>query len=266
MADTAIAEEDIQDVSLIDTPVAPAQEPSTPDTPAAPAKENGAEVKEEQPAAQPAGDAKDTEATAPQEQPTNTDADKAERDRIAREAYLNRQRTRQQVSQQLDQTYGPKSEEDLVAEGMNQRDAQIEAIRQEMAYKEQRTQIAELNAGLQAEAVNVINDFGVYNPKSPDFDADFTKEVEAAYKTAARLETDEQSGIILNAEVPLYDFYQRMARIYGRGASKGSERTQQETLQMMSRTEDIGGSSSIRKGEGESLEDLESRLGDMVIT
>jgi hypothetical protein len=265
--DDPIVEGDIQDVSLVNTPDIPAQDNSTSDPPAAPAKEDGAEVKDgEQTEPQASGDAKDTEATAPQEQPTAPDdAAKADRDRAAREAYLNRQRTRQQVEQQLDQGYGPKTAEEFQDEGLNAAEAQIAALRAEMAYEKQRTQIAEMNAGLQAEAVNVINDFNVFNPKSPDYDPDFTKEVEAAYKTAARIQTDEETGIILNAEVPLYPFYQRMARIYTRGAARGGEQAQQQTLQMMSRTEDIGSSSTVSKGE-ESLAEMEARLGDAVIT
>jgi hypothetical protein len=175
------------------------------------------------------------------------------------------QRTKQAVAQQLDQTYGPKTEEQLVQEGYDQRDAQIEALRQEMTYKEQRTQIAELNAGMQVEAVNVTNDFPVFNPNSPDFDPEFTQMVEQQYKQAARLQTDE-NNIIVNAEVPLYDFYQQMAQIRSQGIARGEQRGQQAYQQMLSRTENPGGSSSTSNKGDESLADLEARLGDAVIT
>jgi hypothetical protein len=43
--------------------------------------------------------------------------------------------------------------------------AQIQAMREEMQYNQQRTAIAELNAGMQAEAVNAMNDFPVSGTK-----------------------------------------------------------------------------------------------------
>jgi hypothetical protein len=259
--DTTVSELDIQDVSLLDTPIAPAQ-----DAPSEPADQgtNEAADTEDKPQ-EDASEANDTEAT---EQPAQTtEAPKETADQAKARAqmeYQNRQRTRQQVAQQLDQTYGPKSEEQLVEEGLEPAQAQIQALREEMQFERQRTQIAELNAGLQAEAVNVFNDFPVFNPQSKDYDPEFANMVETQYQTAARLQTDE-SGIVLNAEVPLYDFYQRMNNIYSRGASKGSEQGQQEALQMLARTENVGGSSASGNNS-DSLADLEERLGDFVIT
>lgn len=190
----------------------------------------------------------------------------------ARMEYQNRQRTRSQIAQQLDQNFGPKTEEDLVQEGMPAEDAKIEALRQDMLYREQRAQISELNAGMQAEAVNVEADFGLFNPKSPDYDKEYTEMVDAQYKTAARLQTEvvkdaqgRETEIIVNAEVPLYDFYQRMADIYSRGASKGAKVGQQEMQEMLARTENPGGSSSTGNQPG-SIEEMEERLGGVVIT
>jgi hypothetical protein len=272
-----VSEADIQDVSLINTPLEDSQAEQPSET-ADKAEDKGADTKEEaQPQEQPKEDANNTEAKeevkdqikAPeQEQPEDVKTPeqlREEQQARARAEYQERQRVRAQVAQQLDQNYGPKTEDELVNEGLDPQQAQIEALRQEMAYKEQRTAIAELNAGLQAEAVNVTNDFSVFNEKSPDYDPEFTKMVESQYKTAARLQTDE-SGIIVNAEVPLYDFYKSMANIYSRGTSKGAETGQAEMQQMLSRTENPGGSSSTSGYADDSLEALEERLGDVVIT
>jgi hypothetical protein len=62
----------------------------------------------------------------------------------------------------------------------------------------------------------------------------------------------------------LYDFYARKAISYQRAIERGQKQGQQEYQQMMSRTENPGGSSSTSKGD--SLQDLEDRIGDMVIT
>jgi hypothetical protein len=302
MADApVVSEDDIADVNLVTTPIAPPPSDSKPSAPADNKPNDGADTqgKPAEDAAKPDAkgtEAKDTPPATPATDPNKPAADdkkpedgdqnkpddqKAADDKDqqltpeeqreqqrarAQQEYQNRQRTKTQVANQLDQDYGPKTEEELVNEGLEPADAKIEALRQEMAYKEQRTQIAELNAGMQAEAVNAINDFGVFNPKSGDYDEQYTKEVEQAYRVAARLQVDEKSGIILNAEVPLYNFYQQMANIYNRGASKGAQQGQQEMQQMLSRTENPGGSSSTNGSQGDSLEALEERLGNVVIT
>jgi len=254
-----VSEDDIQDVSLVDTPDVPAQqdEPSAPadDTP-----ETGADTQEEASEQPTTPEAEETPATEPE--PAQPSAE--ERKAIAQREFQNRQRTRSQIAQQLDQAYGPKTEEELVEEGLSRQEAQIQALREEMAFKEQRAQIAEMNASLQSDAVNVISDFSVFNPDSPDFDPEFSKQVETAYRTAARLQTDD-NGIVLNAEVPLYDFYKQMNDIYSRGATKGTQQGAQDTLQMLSRTENPGGSSSAGSS-GDSLEEMEERLGDVRIT
>lgn len=259
-----VSDVDIEDVSLVDTPITPKDTPSTSeDTP----KDTGSDTQDK-----PKEDveAKDTTAKKDESQPeTPEEAPKPTEDQpkedpkvIAQRAYQERQRTRQQVEKQVNEVYGPKTIEQLVDEGQSEQDARYEALRQEIAFKEQRTQIAELNAGLQSDAVNVMNDFDVYNEKSKDYDPDFTHQVQTAYQTASRLQTDE-NGIVLNAEVGLYDFYKQMADIYGRGASKGADQGQAAAMQMLSRSETPGGAPGKT---GDSLAELEERLGDVVIT
>lgn len=255
--------DDTPDVSLIDTDwKAPLnEEPS--ETPVENAEHEGTDTQEER--TEETTDDKSEGEQEPTTEPEQDDAaaQKARNEAYARQRIAERQRTRQEVAKQLDQTYGPKTEDDLIEEGLDPAQAQIEALRQEMNYARQRTEIAELNAGLQAEAVNVTNDFPVFNPKSPDFDPEFAGIVEQQYKQAARLQLDD-NGIVVNADVPLYDYYQQMATIYNRGTERGAKQGQQEYQQMMSRTENPGGSSSSSKGD--SLQDLEDRIGDMVIS
>lgn len=263
--------EDIADVSLIDP--LPEDEPDTEATSeAAPAEsKDDAEAKpsEETTDKTETSEAKDTEATPEtpkddtQEQP-ETQTDKGKPDpALAYKAYQERQQRKQAVEQQLDTVYGPKSQEQLEQEGLDPVQAQVQALREEMTYAQQRTQIAELNAGMQAEAVNALNDFPVFNEKSPEYDADFAASVQSRYQRF--IETDPETGLILRADEPLYDFYKEMNDIYTRGTSKGSQQGQADAMQMLSRTEDIGGSSSVNKGP-ETLEEMAERLGDIPIT
>lgn len=261
MADTDQVD-DIPDVSLMGDDIAPSTDETPSETPVENAENEGTDTQEESTEGSQETSEGEQE---PEKQPEQDDAaaQKARNEAYARQRIQERQRTKQQIAQQLDQTYGPKSEDDLIEEGLDPAQAQIEALRQEMQYERQKTHIAELNAGLQSEAVNVTNDFPVFNPNSKDFDPEFAGIVEQQYKQAARLQLDD-NGIVVNADVPLYDFYQQMATIYNRGTERGAQQGQQEYQQMMARTENPGGSSSTSKGD--SLADLEERLGDVVIT
>lgn len=267
-------EASIADVSLTSTPIAPKDDAPAASEPAEQGTDEAAATdsdQQDESAESEGNDSEPKEQPAEQPEPAKTDEEQPAQDpaearkQEAQRAYLDRQRTRQQVTQQIDETYGPKTADDLVNEGLDQNAAQIEALRQEFAFKEQRAQIAEMNANLQAEAVNVLNDFPVFNPNSKQYDAEFTTQVQEAYKTASRLQTDER-GIVLNAEVPLYDFHKQMASIYSRGASKGTQQGQQEAVKMLSRTEAVGGSSSTSGNTSNDLADLEERLGNVVIT
>lgn len=209
-------------------------------------------------------EAKDTEATG--EETTQTDQATQEKGRpdpeLARQAYLERQQTRRAAEQAIDQNYRPKTEDDLLEEGLDPVDAKIQAIREDMEYREQRAFIAEQTANVRSDVIGVLNDFPVFNPDSKDYDPDFTKEVEEAYQTAARLQTTDD-GLILNAEVPLYEFHKRMAGIYSRGQSRGQQQEASEVIQTMARTEAAVGSSSSSSKSSETLDEMGERLANV---
>lgn len=258
--DSTAIDENIPDVSLTDDSTAVQAEPSNTEEVAAPGPDTQADA-DTTDGQTPEGEQAPTqkEGTPAQDQ----DAQRRHNAEMAARRVQERHRVKQDVANQLDETYGPKTEEELRADGMNVRDAQLEALRQEIAYKEQRTQIAEMNASMQSDAVNVMNDFPVFNPNSQDFNPEFTQMVEQQYRLASRLQTDD-NGIILNAEVPLYDYYQQMAMLYQKAADRGASQGQADAMNMMSRTEDPGGAGSNHSGD--SLDELEERLGNTVIT
>ena len=268
-----VSEPDIEDVSLIDTPIAPATDPASES--ADESQNQGADTEQDQ--SDSSGDANNDEAKESPDTNQEEGADKTQdeqpqqltkeqRDQAARQAYLERQRNRQQVEQQIDQQFGPSSAEELIAQGVDPQQANVEALRQEIAFSQERARVAELNAGMRAEAVEVFSDFPVFNPQSKDYDPDFAQMVEVQYKQAARVQTSDDGSIILNAEIPLYDYYQQMATIYNRGTSRGAEVGQQQMADQLSRTETLGGSSSTNGPAPGSLDELEHRLADVPIT
>lgn len=289
MADDTTVSDDanIPDVSLTNTDIAPKADDATGDA-ADKGKDNAAAPSDAPKPDEAKPDAKDTEAKDPSGKDEPAEGDKpAEGDQKpvdqapddkkpdpnkAAQEYQSRQRTRQQIAQQLDQHYGPKTAEQLVEEGLTPEQAAIQALNQKVEFGEQRAQVIELNSNLRNDALEIQNKFPIFRPfnedgtKNPDYDPEFTQMVDEQYLVAARVQTDPETGIVLNAEVPVYDFYQKMAGIYSRGASKGTQQGQREMQEMISRTEDaVGGSPSTTNG-GDDLAAMEERLGDVVIT
>lgn len=207
----------------------------------------------------------------PEEQPQNAETDaqaeqRRQNEMAAQRRIMERQRQRNAVADALDTTYGPKTEDELVEGGLSKQEAQLQALREEMAYKEQRAAISELNADLTMQSAQIAQELPVFNPNSPEFDQEFTQKVDQLYLQASRLQTATLSDgrvVVTNADVPPYDFYKEMYDIYGRGASKGQQQGQQQYQEMLSRTENPGGSSST--GSGDDLADLEERLGNVRI-
>lgn len=176
------------------------------------------------------------------------------------QAWIERQRTRNDVTQKINQEYAPPSEQQLVEQGLSEQEARIEAKLQEVNFAQERSRVAELNAGMRDEAVQVQQQFDIFNPSSPNYDKEFTEQVGDNYKRDARVQQD--GDMILNADVPLYDYYQQWYNSYNRGLSRGTQQAQANSEQMLARTENPGGSSSKTTGEL-SQEEFLAQYGDM---
>lgn len=268
-----IDDADIPDAPLFDTPATATEAVAAPSTETTEATDEAASTEEADDSKdKPEAEADDTEATADATEQQQTDeAAKGQPDPVkAHQAYLERQRSRQNFVQQIDQVYGPKTQEQLYQEALDQGydqdqatiQSQLQAMQERIDYSEQRGAIAELNATMQAEAVNAMNDFPMFNEKSADYDPDFTAMVEQQYRIASRLQADN-NGLILNAEVPLYDFYKSMADIYNRGSSRGASKAEAATVETLSRVESVSGGSSTTNRHEETLEEMGERLANL---
>lgn len=178
----------------------------------------------------------------------------------AQQAWIERQRTKSQVTQQINQEYAPPTEQQLLEQGMSEQEAKVQAAIEQLSFERERSRVSELNAGMRDEAVQIQQQFDVFNPNSPNYDAEFAEQVGESYKQYARLQTDE-NNIILNADVPLYDYYQQQANLYNRGLSRGQQKAQANSEQMLARTENPGGSSSKSSGDL-SQEEFLAQYGD----
>lgn len=192
-----------------------------------------------------------------------TDDSEAKRKEEARKAYRERQKAKQQVQEDLHENFAPKTEQELVEqEGLSEADAKVEALRQEMEFKEATNFVSDLNAGLRQDARQVREEFPIFREKNadgtdnPDYDPEFTAKVQARYQRVARLETMQLADgrtVYVNAEEPLYDFYKEEAESYQRGQQKGTASGEakgtQDALKMMSRAESPASSSQTTSEE-----------------
>jgi hypothetical protein len=179
----------------------------------------------------------------------------------AHEAWIERQRAKSDATRVINENYSAPTEEQLVEQGMSEQEAKVQAAIEQLSFERERTRVAELNAGLRDEAVQVQQTMGMFNPNSPDYDKEFSEQVGEAYKQYARVQIDE-NGIIMNADVSLLDYYKQQYDLYNRGLSRGQQKAQANSEQMLARTENPGGSSSTKSSGASTLEEIAEKYGD----
>ncbi|MEI7632136.1 MAG: hypothetical protein WCJ60_02335 [bacterium] len=118
---------------------------------------------------------------------------------------------RQQVEQLNAQAYKPASEQELVDAGYSETDAKVEALRQDIEVERFNRQVTELNYSLQDEARAALNDFPVFNPNSDQYNETLAQNVADLYQQAAGVQTDPNTGLVVNANVMPYNFYKTFA-------------------------------------------------------
>lgn len=136
--------------------------------------------------------------------------------------------------------YQPKTAQQLQEEGMDENAAQIEALRQENAVKDYTQHVVELTNDLNMESLQVMQDFPVFNPNSPQYDKEFADEVGQKYLRMAGIETDPRTGSIVKANVLPYEYYETMANVHSRGLTKGQISGKKAAEKQLASTETIG--------------------------
>lgn len=147
--------------------------------------------------------------------------------RIRSLANENRQ-LRQQVEALNAQFYEPQTAEQLQEQGLDETQAQIEALRQQQAINQANQHITSLNSDINMESVQVMHDFPIFDPDSKEFNKDFAAMVNQEYMAASGMTTDQNTGLITQARVLPYDFYKSYARTYEMGMKKGSVKGQSD--------------------------------------
>lgn len=123
--------------------------------------------------------------------------------------------------------------EQLMEAGLDEQDAQIQAIlhnqkidAQQQAFKEVQAEIAELQYGLKLDAIELARDYPVFDQESDDFDPEFSEIAFEIYKEASGLEFNAD-GHPISANIKMYPFMQKLAEIRNNGFEAGSKQKAQ---------------------------------------
>lgn len=185
-----------------------------PDDPAQPAaSEAPADTEGEQSHADETkpGDSKPAEAPAEGErpkddgQPDEPAADDPKEQ--ARRGFAERQRLKAQAQTALRQQLRPQTEEELMQQGYDEKDAEIEALRQRVEFGEFVNNVSDLTANLNMDAAQIEQEFDIFNENSPNFDKDFADKVSREYIRDAQVQFDSSGQYVLSARIPMYDYY-----------------------------------------------------------
>lgn len=155
----------------------------------------------------------------------------------ARLAYKERQESRKQIEQTIEEQYRTQTTEELVDTGLSEAEAKIEALRQQVELSNYRSGIIELNSNINQESLDVLNDFPVFNDKSPEYDKQFSEKVARLYQQAADLKFDESGKYVESAKITPYDFYKEMAELRGVSVTRGKIEGQKSANKMLSSVE-----------------------------
>ncbi len=140
---------------------------------------------------------------------------------------------RNEIASRNAQVYRPQSADDLIAEGVDPAIARVEALEQRTQMAEYNAHVTDLNANLNVESLQVLADFPVYDPNSPQYDAGFANRVASIYQRSAGIQTDPQTGLVMSATVLPYETYKAFAETYSSGAQKGQVSGQKAAEKML---------------------------------
>lgn len=150
--------------------------------------------------------------------------------RFQKLANENRQ-LREYVEQLNAQVYQPVTPEELINEGYSEEMAEVKALRRDLEIQRYNTQIVEAQAGLNSESDQIVSDFPIFNPDSPDFQADIA--ADAAEALNASLIRDPNTGQIIGSHISPYQIYKPIADAFEKAKRSGQVQGQKATERML---------------------------------
>lgn len=206
-----------------DKPAPAKEEPEAPETPEGDTPPEG-----EKPEGEDTPDAPAAEEKKPEDTP-DEEAARKERNRQFYEARQQERQTQQrQIEHKINEAYQPQTVDELtqsyIDQGYDEFQASMlardERREQQSQINEGRAQVAELNMQIETEAVQVMHEYPVFDPKSEKYDKAFADKASELYNKAANVVTDPKTGFVVKTNLTPYEFYKELAEMRGSGVSQ----------------------------------------------
>ncbi len=137
-----------------------------------------------------------------------------------RELVSKRNELRAEVEQQNAKAYRVETAEELAEQGLSEEEAENEILRQEMQMREFNLHVADLNANLNLESLQVMQDFPIFDPDSSEYDSGLAQRVRGLYEQAAQPQVDKKTGLVLKSNIAPYEFYKAFAETHQSSGAK----------------------------------------------
>lgn len=170
-------------------------------------------------------------------QPKSAEARKEQLNTEIRDLVSKRNELRQEVAGVNAKVYQPQTAQELIDEGVDPAMARVEALEQRTQIAEFNAHVTDLNANLNIESLQVMSDFPVFNPDAPEYDKTLSERARSVFERAAAIQTDPQTGLIIQANVLPYDIYKAFAETSTSGAQTGSVKGQKAAEKMLAASE-----------------------------
>lgn len=211
----------------------------------APAKVEGepAPTEEAKPAEEPtAPEPKEGEAPpegTPTEEPKprTAEARKEQLNNEIRDLVAKRNQARSEIEAINAKTYQAATPEELIEQGQDPAIARVMALEQRQQIAEYNAQVTDLNANLSVESLQVLNDFPMFNPDAPEYDAALAQRAATVYQKVAGIETDPQTGLIVSANALPYEIYKAFAETHTASVQSGQVNGQRAAERMLAATD-----------------------------
>jgi hypothetical protein len=142
-----------------------------------------------------------------------------------------RKELREEIEKLNSQVYAPQTAEELVEQGLSPDNARVTALEQKLELSEYNNKVVEAQLELSEQSQKVLTDFPMFNPDSPEFDADIAQE--AAASLSASLIRDPNTGAIIGSHLSPYQIYKPIADAYKKSAIEGQIKGQKANKQML---------------------------------
>lgn len=131
----------------------------------------------------------------------------------------------------------PHTVDEYVEAGYSETRAELEALKEDLRVQRETQAVAQLNTDMIQAGADVEKHFPVFDESSPEYDADFVKEVGESYRRQANVTLDPSNEYVVRADIPLYDFYKQAADWRARGQELGRKAGAQDSAKQFASTE-----------------------------